>query len=1093
VTPLPGRVGPAPRPGTGSQCTELGYLQQLATERATALAFHEEPAMVPQGTGNGSSRAIRGRHETSKPRQLRNLVTSHGPRFASFSVIGLAVLLLGLAFQALLVRFGAGAYGSYLGQIVFSVELSFALNRRFTWPSRNTSLWSSCWKFNVQKLLLTVPNVALYALLVHAGLGWLPANLAVTAVLTGANYVTGDRWSFAERGARRLDRSPAAVAGPDVRAELPDGPLPVASVIIPCKGNQSTIRATVDALLAQDYPGLAEVILVGDVNDSTWTALRDIRDPRLVLLEQEATPGKRDPNVKRDTGIRHATGDILALVDSDIVMEPDWLSKAIAMLLAQGGDLVAGGMRSIHDTFWGRFVDRNVLAAKTPRLPEPYHVTAENFGRHGYKPPVTANAVFTRALYESCPLDVAWAYGYEDYEWFWRVVKAGHPVLFSDAITAAHHHRRSFRRLVLEYRQSARGCVQFIRRHPDSALARKRRWQGLLLPPAAVTTAAAAIMAGLAGYGETVGVLLVLSLTWLAAREVAQSRSLEGLAYTPATLALGWIYAMTIAGGLTRNKLRAEATSPRADAPPPVLARLRRIHWPLALILAVQAAFSLSLVWSNTAFADEANYLTQGHLEWAHWLHGAPLPAAALRDSGIPQIYPPIGALASDIGGLAGARILSMCFMLTATALLYFIAMRLFGRGAATIAAALWAFSEPVLRLAFATYDPLACLLVILATWLAVQAGFRPRRGEVVGLSAITLALASGTAFSFAIMIPAVIAVAFFIWQPQMGTRNATWCTGWLAGTSVVLTVALLTVTDSWTYAIGSTITRSGGSGLGAGLSSVLRSAWSWDGLIFAIAAAGAVAAFALEQSWARKLLVLSLAAAGVLVPAYQAHLGVGWSLDKHMSAGAGLMAIAAGYAFSRISLPRWKPAVAAVAAVALLSFPAVTGLWYARSTFHSWPNTASLVSFLRAQPQRYSGAPDLVAGQSQAAYWAVRFYLPWLPVTEGSAAVDITKGAYPLVVLALDASLNSVALPRDAAAGSSAVVGEVLKLAAGNQGEYPLAEALEHSQKYRIVTSIPYFTTVSTDNSGLFVVWQLVHPAAEPRPRLEKRRETLR
>ena len=158
-------------------------------------------------------------------------------------------------------------------------------------------------------------------------------------------------------------------------------------------------------------------------------------------------------------------------------------------------------------------------------------------------------------------------------------------------------------------------------------------------------------------------------------------------------------------------------------------------------------------------------------------------------------------------------------------------------------------------------------------------------------------------------MIPAVIAAAFFIWQSQIGTRRATWCTGWLAVTSIFLTLALLTFTHSWTGVIGSTITRSGGSGLGAGVSSVLRSAWSWDGLIFAVATAGTVMAFALEQHWARKLLVLSLTASGILVPAYQAHLGVGWSLDKHMSAGTGLMAIAAGYAFSRISLPHWKPA----------------------------------------------------------------------------------------------------------------------------------------------------------------------------------------
>src|ERR1700751_6154827 len=143
-------------------------------------------------------------------------------------------------------------------------------------------------------------------------------------------------------------------------------------------------------------------------------------------------------------------------------------------------------MRSIHDTFWGRFVDRNALAAKTPRIAQPYRVTAANFGKRGFKPPVTANAVFTRDLYEKCPLDVTWSYGYEDYEWFWRVARNGPEILFSRELTAAHHHRRSFRRLAREYRQSSNGCAHFIRAHPASPLARKRLLQATLLPLVAV-------------------------------------------------------------------------------------------------------------------------------------------------------------------------------------------------------------------------------------------------------------------------------------------------------------------------------------------------------------------------------------------------------------------------------------------------------------------------------------------------------------------------------------------------------------------------------------------------------------------------------
>ena len=116
----------------------------------------------------------------------------------------------------------------------------------------------------------------------------------------------------------------------------------------------------------------------------------------------------------------------------------------------------------------------------------------------------------------------------------------------------------------------------------------------------------------------------------------------------------------------------------------------------------VQAALSLTLVWSNTAYTDEASYLWVGRLEIMHWLHGTSWPSLnAYRTlPGSPVLYPPLGALASELGGLAAARILSLAFMLIATILLYFTASKLIGRTGALFAAALWALSEPALRLA---------------------------------------------------------------------------------------------------------------------------------------------------------------------------------------------------------------------------------------------------------------------------------------------------------------------------------------------------------------------------------------------------------
>jgi GT2 family glycosyltransferase len=333
---------------------------------------------------------------------------------------------------------------------------------------------------------------------------------------------------------------------------LEPGVLPDVSVVIPVKNSQRTIRSTVVALLAQDYAALAEVIVVGDVGDQTWQALADITDPRLVIIEHEEVPGKREPATKRDVGLRKARGQILALVDSDINMDRDWLSRGVALLAGQHGGIVCGGMRAVTNTFWGRFVDTNTLAAKTPRVPKSYRVTVRNFGRRGRKPPITANVLMARDVYDDCPMDDSWGFGYEDYEWFWRLVRAGHKVLYAAGLDGAHHHRQSFRSLVREYQVSAYGCANFIRAHPHSPLARKRRRQATLLPPLAAVTAAGTAAAILSGYQLTLLAAAAAAAVGLVTREVAIARRLEAVGYVVAGLALGSLFVFSLGWRLVR-------------------------------------------------------------------------------------------------------------------------------------------------------------------------------------------------------------------------------------------------------------------------------------------------------------------------------------------------------------------------------------------------------------------------------------------------------------------------------------------------------------------------------------------------------------
>jgi 4-amino-4-deoxy-L-arabinose transferase-like glycosyltransferase len=394
--------------------------------------------------------------------------------------------------------------------------------------------------------------------------------------------------------------------------------------------------------------------------------------------------------------------------------------------------------------------------------------------------------------------------------------------------------------------------------------------------------------------------------------------------------------------------------------------------WPLLAVLVVQTALSVRLLRADTAFQDEALYLWAGHLQWSHWLHGTSVPPFPYYFSGAPVIYPPLGALADSIGGLAATRALSLVFMLGSTALLWGTAGRLFGRRAAFFAAALFAVLGPTLHLgAFATYDAMALFLVALATWFVVRAG---DRGEAAGwMIAVgaALALANAAAYSSALFDVFVIAVAVLVVWPAAGGRVA----ARRAATVLIVTAALLIaglLVGGGNYLSGferTTLARVPGS---ESPLSVLASSWSWSGLIVALAVCGVIISWAGRGGRARTLLLAVLALAAVAGPLEQARLHTAASLNKHVGLGAWFAAIAAGYAVDRFiaAAPAGRAQTLTTGAcVVALTFPAVLGASQSWQFSTSWPNATSFIEVFHPLANHNTG-PMLVEDPSIAEYY---------------------------------------------------------------------------------------------------------------------------
>jgi hypothetical protein len=393
---------------------------------------------------------------------------------------------------------------------------------------------------------------------------------------------------------------------------------------------------------------------------------------------------------------------------------------------------------------------------------------------------------------------------------------------------------------------------------------------------------------------------------------------------------------------------------------------------PLVLVLAVQTVLSLRLVRADTAFEDEAAYLWAGHLEWSHWLHGAPIPPFGAYFSGAPVIYPPLGALADSLGGLAGARILSLAFMLGATSLLYFAAKRLCGRQAAFFAAILFAIAGPTLHLgSFATFDAMADCLLALSVLLVVRAGGRKEAASSMIVAAVVLALANATSYATIIYDPVVILLALVTAFPRPGGRLAVGRSLiLLAVLSALLTIGLLIGGSTYLHGFEvTTVRRVGG---GSSVLTILTDAWSWSGVVAVVALCGVAVSYLRRERASRTLLFGLLAVAAFITPADQTALHTVSSLNKHGDLGIWFAAVAAGYAIDRLicaASPGRTQAVTCGACLIGLAFPIALGMQQSRAFATEWPNSTSFVKIL-GPILAHTPGPILVEDPAPAEYY---------------------------------------------------------------------------------------------------------------------------
>jgi len=123
------------------------------------------------------------------------------------------------------------------------------------------------------------------------------------------------------------------------------------SIVIPTLNERRCIRDCIASLLAQDYPEIAEILVVdGGSTDGTTEVAAAMDKVRVVH-----NPGVTAASAM-NLGMHAAAHDLIVRIDAHSLYEPDYVSRSVKALDGSGAAMVGGPMRPVGSTAFGRAV-----------------------------------------------------------------------------------------------------------------------------------------------------------------------------------------------------------------------------------------------------------------------------------------------------------------------------------------------------------------------------------------------------------------------------------------------------------------------------------------------------------------------------------------------------------------------------------------------------------------------------------------------------------------------------------------------------------------------------------------------------------------
>ncbi|TRO62032.1 glycosyltransferase [Candidatus Bathyarchaeota archaeon] len=297
---------------------------------------------------------------------------------------------------------------------------------------------------------------------------------------------------------------------------------PKVTVVVTVKNALATIKKCIDSILANDFP--KEVVVVDAFStDGTYEELKKFgRKIKLVQLKGSAPVGF-------NCGLSHATAPVVALTDSDCVVDSRWLTcltKAI-----KNGYVAAAG------SCWTPESERGLARAIGEAFDERYDINQ----REVLRAP-TMNLAFRTDIGRTVMFDESMPIAFET-DFCFRLLKHG-KIAYVKGAKVYHHHRagwKDFFKQQMEYGKY--GAIVYLK-HPSRMggdhISKKRFFTQVALAYILVAAAFGSIfLSGLA----PLALLSLAGILGLFAYEIAKLRPRNPLLFTAmlATRLAAWL------------------------------------------------------------------------------------------------------------------------------------------------------------------------------------------------------------------------------------------------------------------------------------------------------------------------------------------------------------------------------------------------------------------------------------------------------------------------------------------------------------------------------------------------------------------------